>query len=42
MVRLGAGTHHYEKPEDGLPMGLVAPVAGLWFEAIMGGYYDRV
>ena len=40
VVQLGTGTHHYEKAEDSLPMGLVAPVAELWFEAIMKGYYD--
>jgi hypothetical protein len=40
VVKLGTGTHHYERAEDGLPMGLVAPVAQLWFEAIMQGYYD--
>ena len=39
VVRLGTGTHAYEKAEDGLPMGLVPPVAGLWHEAIMEGYY---
>ena len=32
----------WERAEDGLPMGLVAPVAELWFEAIMEGYYDGV
>jgi len=40
VVQLGTGTHHYEKAEDSLLMGLVAPVAELWFEAIMKGYYD--
>ncbi|MEE2968665.1 MAG: hypothetical protein VX741_00850 [Pseudomonadota bacterium] len=40
VVQLGTGTHHYEKAEDSLPMGLVAPVAELWFEAIMKGYYN--
>ena len=40
VVQLGTGTHHYEKAEDSLPMGLVAPVAELWLEAIMKGYYD--
>jgi hypothetical protein len=40
VVKLGTGTHHYERAEDGLPMGLVAPIAQLWFEAIMQGYYD--
>ena len=39
VVHLGTGTHAYEKAEDGLPMGLVPPVAGLWREAITEGYY---
>lgn len=39
VVRLGTGTHAYEKAEDGLPLGLVPPVAGLWHEAIMEGFY---
>ncbi|MDC0033699.1 hypothetical protein OAJ57_03960 [Alphaproteobacteria bacterium] len=39
VVKLGTGTHGYEKPEDGLPMGLVPPVAKMWDEAIMEGYY---
>jgi hypothetical protein len=42
VVKLGTGTHYYERAEEGLPMGLVAPVAELWFEAIMEGYYDGV
>jgi hypothetical protein len=39
VVKLGVGTHGYEKPEDGLPMGLVPSVARMWHDAIMGGYY---
>ncbi len=39
VVHLGTGTHAYEKAEEGLPMGLVPPVAGLWREAITEGYY---
>ena len=39
VVKLGTGTHGYEKPEEGLPMGLVPPVASMWHDAIMGGYY---
>ena len=39
VVRLGIGTHGYEKPEDGLPMGLVPSMASMWHDAIMGGYY---
>jgi hypothetical protein len=39
VVRLGTGTHAYQKPEDGLPQGLVPPIADLWNEAIMRGYY---
>jgi hypothetical protein len=39
VVRLGIGTHGYEKPEEGLPEGLVPSVAHMWHDAIMGGYY---
>ena len=39
VVKLGTGTHGYEKPEEGLPMGLVPAIARMWDEAIMGGYY---
>ena len=39
VVKLGTGTHGYEKPEEGLPMGLVPSVASMWHDAIMGGYY---
>jgi hypothetical protein len=39
VVKLGTGTHGYEKPEDGLPMGLVPSIARMWDEAIMNGYY---
>ena len=39
VVKLGAGTHHYEWPEDDLPEGLVAPTAGMWHDAITQGYY---
>ena len=39
MVRLGIGTHGYEKPEEGLPMGRVPSVTSMWHDAIMDGYY---
>lgn len=39
VVKLGTGTHGYEKSEDGLPMGLVPSIARMWDEAIMEGYY---
>lgn len=39
VTRFATGTHFYEKAEDGLPMGLIAPVAGIWFDAIENGYY---
>ena len=39
VVKLGTGTHGYEKPEEGLPMGLVPSIARMWDEAIMNGYY---
>ena len=39
VVKLGTGTHGYEKPEEGLPMGLVPSIARMWHDAIMEGYY---
>jgi len=39
VTRFATGTHFYEKAEDGLPMGLIAPVADIWHDAIMNGYY---
>ena len=39
VVHFDAGTHGYNGPEEGLPLG-VAPVGALlWHEAITGGYY---
>lgn len=39
VVEFGTGTHAYEKVEDGLPMGLLPAVAGMWHDAITQGYY---
>lgn len=39
VAMLGAGTHIYYKPEPDLPLGLCGVVAGLWHEAVSGGFY---
>ena len=39
VVKFGTGIHAYEKPEDGLPMGLLPAVADMWHDAITQGYY---
>lgn len=41
VVRLGTGTHAYQKPEEGLPRGIVPPIADFWHDAIMNGYYVK-
>lgn len=39
VVQFEAGVHSYQKPEEGLPRGLVPVAMELWREAIMAGYY---
>lgn len=39
VTRLATGTHFYEKREEGLPLGLIPPVAEIWYEAIKNGYF---
>jgi len=39
-VPFGAGIHEFFKPEPGLPLGIAPAVAQLWYDAIMGGYYQ--
>ena len=39
VVRFGAGIHSYWAPEEGLPMGTLPAVIGLWEDAISGGYF---
>jgi hypothetical protein len=38
-IELEAGTHLYMTPQPDLPMGVAPAVVGLWFDAIMNGYY---
>ena len=39
VVHFQAGVHGYEKPEGGLPRGVLPAVLRLWSEAIQHGYY---
>jgi hypothetical protein len=39
LTQFGAGVHTYHKPEEGLPYGIVPPVAEFYFNAITGGYF---
>ena len=39
VTRFGAGVHTYHKSEEGLPLGIVPPVADYYFKAITGGYF---
>jgi hypothetical protein len=38
-VSLGAGVHTWGWTDDKLPHGIVPPVAKLWHDAIMKGYF---
>ena len=38
-VCLGAGVHSWGHTETDLPLGIVPPVAGIWYDAIMNGFY---
>jgi hypothetical protein len=42
VVRFEAGSHQYERPEPGLPMGLLPAVTALWDEAIAAGYFSAL
>ena len=39
-VSLGAGVHLWGYTEEELPLGIVPPVAHLWQEAIMNGFFS--
>lgn len=39
VVQFGAGVHAYSKAEEGLPLGILPPVAKLFHEAITAGYF---
>jgi hypothetical protein len=38
-VSLGAGIHSWGWTDEDLPMGIVPPVAKLWYDAIINGYF---
>lgn len=40
-ISLGAGIHSWGWTNDKLPMGIVPPVAKLWHDAIMNGFFER-
>ena len=40
-VPFGAGVHSYSRAEPDLPLGIAPAVAQLWYDAIMGGYYEE-
>jgi hypothetical protein len=41
-VSLGAGVHSWGWTDDKLPLGIVPPVAKLWHDAIMNGFFERM
>lgn len=40
-ISLGAGIHSWGWTDEKLPQGIVPPVAKLWHDAIMNGYFER-
>jgi hypothetical protein len=40
LVQFGAGVHGYERPEPGLPRGIAPAVFQLFYDALMGGFYE--
>jgi hypothetical protein len=38
-ISLGAGVHSWSWSDDKLPQGIVPPVAKLWHDAIMNGFF---
>ena len=41
LTQFGAGVHGYERPEPGLPKGIAPAVFQLFYDALMGGYYEE-
>jgi pimeloyl-ACP methyl ester carboxylesterase len=41
-VALGAGIHSWGWADENLPQGIVPPVAKLWHDAIMNGFFQRL
>lgn len=39
LIQFGTGAHSYQRPMDGMPMGLSPAAITLWEKAIMSGYY---
>ena len=39
-IEMGTGIHSYWRSEEGLPQGVSPVVVKVWYDAIMGGYYD--
>jgi pimeloyl-ACP methyl ester carboxylesterase len=40
-TRVDGGFHDWTRPEPDLPLGMAPAVVKLWYEAIMGGYYQE-
>lgn len=40
-IKLGTGVHSYWRSEEGLPEGVCPVVVKIWYDAIMGGYYEE-
>jgi hypothetical protein len=40
-ISLGAGVHSWNWNDAQLPQGIVPPVAKLWHDAIMNGFFQR-
>ncbi|MBM2802216.1 MAG: hypothetical protein HW419_109 [Deltaproteobacteria bacterium] len=40
-VSLGAGSHSWGWSDEKLPQGIIPPVAKLWHDAIMNGFFER-
>ena len=40
-ISLGAGVHSWGWTDDQLPQGIVPPVAKLWYDAIMNGFFKK-
>ena len=40
-IEMGTGIHSYWRPEEGLPQGVSPVVVKVWYDAIVGGYYDQ-
>ena len=41
LTRFDAGYHGWTRAEEGLPMGMTPAVVKMWYDAIMGGYFEE-